>query len=98
YLRLRMRIKELEVSERQTEEFMAAFKDMVAASQAGVRIQQGQIAVAQAALLARQSVAERAIRIQEENAGHERLMGWLNLGMRAYNTYRKHHPRDDEDE
>jgi hypothetical protein len=97
--RTRLRLRELEAADRQTKEFMAAFRDLVAASQAGVLVQQSQLAAAWSALLARQSVEQRAIRIQEQNAGHERVMGWLNLGVRAYNTYRKHHPRrDDEDE
>lgn len=98
YLRLRLRVKELEAADRQSKEFMAAFRDMVAASRAGVRIQQNQLVAAQNALWARRSAEERAIQIQEQRAGHERLMAWLNFGVRAYSTYRKHHPREDEEE
>lgn len=98
YLRLRLRVNELETTDKQTQEFIAAFKDMVAASHAGVRIQQSQLVAAQNALWARQSAEQRALQIQEQNAGHERLMGWLNLGVRAYSTYRKHHPREEDEE
>jgi hypothetical protein len=96
YLRLRLRVEELEVADRQSREFMAAFKDMVAASQAGVRVQQSQLIAAQNALSARQSNEQRATQVQEQDARHGRLMGWLNFGLRAYDTYRKHHPREEE--
>jgi hypothetical protein len=94
--RTRLRIKELEEQGRQSRDFMAAFREMVAASEAGVRIQQSQLAAAQNALWVRQSAEAQAVQIREQNAAHERLMGWLSLGVRAYNTYRKHHPPEDE--
>lgn len=96
--RTRLRLKELEAWAKQAQEFVPAFREMVAASQAGVRIQQAQFVVVQNALLARQTVDVRALRLQEHQAGYARIMNWLEFGLKAYDTYRMRHPSDEQDE
>lgn len=98
YLKLRLRVLELEKDDQKFNSFMERFERMVAASEAGVVIQRNQLVTAQRAWAANQSVQERAIQLKERDASHNHLLNWLGFGLKVYDSYRKRHPHDDEDE
>lgn len=93
-----LRLREIERRDHQLDELMNSLRRIATAGEAAATTQTAQLATVRQYGLARQSVQSQALQLQEQQAAHRRTMDWIGAVVNAYDTYRRHHPAEEEDD
>lgn len=77
---------------------MESLRRIATAGESAAAAQKVQLTAVRQYGLARQSAQSQALQLQEQQAAHRRTMDWIGAIVDAYDTYRRHHPVEDEDD
>lgn len=97
YLRMRLRVRELEKDNRQFNEFMETLRKMAQTGELATRIQATQTTVAQRAVFGLQTAKERALTLAEQQARHERHLGYAKLALGIWDRLRSERDEDEDE-